>query len=145
LNCQNPISPYFANHAYSSVDTTSTPNKRKRRSSPSPAPAPTPLKVILPSPSSISHANGTHIGISPPKVNGDAEHEPKRQKISLKISPNGVRKSPVPEEQEEVMEVEPEEEYPAEEAKQDQTELEVSKGRPLSKEIRGALALVISQ
>jgi len=56
-----------------------------------------------------------------------------------------VRKSPVPEEQEEVMEVEPEEEYPAEEAKQDQTELEVSKGRPLSKEIRGALALVISQ
>jgi len=62
----------------------------------------------------------------------------------LKVSPNGVRKSPVPEEKKE--EVELDEEMPVEEvAETEDLKEEDAKPRPLSAEIRGALALVISQ
>ncbi|OCF54114.1 hypothetical protein L486_08308 [Kwoniella mangroviensis CBS 10435] len=52
-------------------------SKRKRRSSPE-----SPLNVVLPSPASLPKLASA----SPEKVNGDVDHESKRQKLSLKIN-----------------------------------------------------------
>ncbi|WWC61106.1 uncharacterized protein I303_103684 [Kwoniella dejecticola CBS 10117] len=62
-------------------------SKRKRRSSQD-----SPLKVVLPSPSAIAKANNASISASPDKVIGDADHESKRQKLSLKIHVHGAEK-----------------------------------------------------
>ncbi|WWD10120.1 hypothetical protein V865_008253 [Kwoniella europaea PYCC6329] len=52
-------------------------SKRKRRSSPG-----SPLKVVLPSPASLPKLASA----SPEKINGDVDHDSKRQKLSLKIN-----------------------------------------------------------
>lgn len=133
--------PCFAEEAVLPVELSSIPTKRKRRSSPSPVLA-TPLKVVLPSPSSIAHSLATPTNnASPPKTNGDRQHEPKRPKISLTVSSNGLRKSPVPEEKEEEMKQEGE----IPDVEEDEEDEKEPKATPLSREIRGALALVISQ
>lgn len=128
----------------------STPGiKRKRRQSP--PPISTPLKVILPSPNSIAQSSSQQL--SPPKVNGESA---KRQRISLKVNGSGRKgsKSPVPEPalaSEAEAEAEDgvgeldgkvKEDVVMEEVKEEPV---VKKGRLLGKDIRAALALVISQ
>ncbi|RSH91959.1 hypothetical protein EHS25_009329 [Saitozyma podzolica] len=138
--------------------------KRKRRTSPSPGPAAAPtapsLKVVLPSPSSLNVSANTNPNVSPPKpANGEPteveveagpsgtspEGGPKRQRISLKVSaPNGSEsarsrsKSPI-------VEDEGREGVVGEE----ETAVEVHalklEGTALDRELRGALALIISQ
>nr|XP_019042668.1 hypothetical protein I302_08372 [Kwoniella bestiolae CBS 10118]OCF21598.1 hypothetical protein I302_08372 [Kwoniella bestiolae CBS 10118] len=52
-------------------------SKRKRQSSPH-----SPLKVVLPSPSTLPKLSSA----SPEKADGDVDHDPKRQRLSLKIN-----------------------------------------------------------
>ncbi|WWC69449.1 uncharacterized protein I206_103388 [Kwoniella pini CBS 10737] len=96
-------------------------SKRKRRSSQD-----SPLKVVLPSPSAIAKANpstptSTITSISTEKVNGETDHDSKRQKLSLKIHLHAAEK---PRE-----EVKVEEDIPG----------------ALSKEIREGLSVVIAR
>ncbi|WVQ70062.1 uncharacterized protein L199_008286 [Kwoniella botswanensis] len=85
-------------------------SKRKRRSSPE-----SPHKVVLPSPASLTKLASA----SPEKINGDVDHDSKRQKLSLKINL-------IPEKPKDVKE-----EHPVDGA--------------LKKEIRESLSVVIAQ
>ena len=126
--------------------------KRKRRSSPSPVKVEnshtpvTSLKVIIPSPSSLSKGPN---GVNHPQTNGDTEHDPKRQRISLRIvkhvdtEPSKVEDSVDDEEDAEEEEVEEPVEMPEESPVVETSEK--SRSHPLSPPVRAALALVIEQ
>jgi hypothetical protein len=122
--------------------------KRKRKPSASPAPAQT-LKVVL------SNTNG-HVKAT----NGDAEQEPKRQKLSLSLKvakgkpqvEEETLDAPEPpheanREQEEKVVVEQKVAQEEDDAKEghDEVKQEVKRTKLLSRDIRDALALVISQ
>ncbi|RXK39529.1 hypothetical protein M231_03198 [Tremella mesenterica] len=136
-------------------------NKRKRRQSPAPVPVPTPLKINLHIPSS----SGPKIKLTPPKVNGSGEvngdHEPKRARINLTVNGERTRKSqsPVPvlapvsgpdqkgeSVEEDVDPVQDDKiEVNQEVEERDGVAASTVQGRSLSREIRGALTILMAQ